>query len=111
MKFKKTLSLGLTALSLSGCNPDAKRQGEKIEIEVGCVFGVNEYFILYNGMNNEDTFSMSGWDHAAVNVFYPILTDEFQLYNQRFKLEGVTPKKINLTYLGRNRIKRENNKN
>jgi hypothetical protein len=101
----KLLGLGLMIGALAGCpkaNESRDKRLEDIIINVGESYYIPGYRnFLYCGMNNEKTFSISFEGTFAVNFFYPISIKEFTLEGYSYKLNEVTPEKINLSCLGK----------
>jgi hypothetical protein len=104
----KFIGVGLIISALSGCPKADISEDKKLEnivIKVGESYSNTNLQgyprIKYCGMNNEKTFSLSQNYNWAVNIFYPISIKEFEFSDILYKLEGVTPEEIELTYLGR----------
>jgi len=75
--------------------------GKTFKMKRAKTYSINDWFLMYHGMPNKDTFSISSAGRSATDNFYRITEEEFDLYGIRFRLEEVTPQHITLTYLGK----------
>jgi len=89
---------------MTGCeNKRESKNPEPIRIEVGKSYHRNNLTeaVLYSGMPNKETFSVSYGRTWAVNNFYPIDTKEIVVEGYKYQVISVDAKSITLKDLGK----------
>jgi hypothetical protein len=102
LKITGLLGAEVVLENILGCSPESGIN-KKFEISVGKDCTIDKVRVKYLGMNSENTFALNASDKGGVPAFYPTSIKEFGLNYQNFRLEKVTPEKIVLTYLGRDK--------
>lgn len=96
----RMLKIGTLALAIgvgagcTGCEQTAEKKPEIFDIKISEHTVVGSFYIEYNGMNNEKTFSISSHTDHAVNTYYPADSKEIHYQGMGFKVNEVTPEHI-----------------